>query len=501
MKFKQVLFTICLSFVLGAGVLVGVTNSKVNKAHALTAGYCLAGSMDDGAWGYDSDYVFTETSSGSGIYTLDVNIPASKQFKVIKFDSSGNTTFWFNTTVGTNSRSSIGQENNYNPGSNMSATSAINAKLAIHDISDNSTYGSCTLDIITTWNCTLTFNYSIGIPDNVELYIPGSFPYKNWDTSTKMTINEARTSATYVAKLTSLSLTYQYKVVPAVDGASFNWGNSMSNDNLSFTVTNAQNSATLNLSSYIPSATLESYNGSSWATAANMSYNFQTTNKELVLKNYDLVENQLIRFSYNSNTYKFDKVDQSSPSAACSSKQYIINNGSGDIKVTYSGKYDIYLKTTGNTPLWIQAASEVDALDFATKFLAAMRADNVCGSTQAAWSQNNLTKEGSALASTWATWKAKFENNEIMTSGARWSFSQESSNATIVEARELYVHVLTRYPSLAEWSNGPSHVNVSPIISSNIKNTTDTTVIIIVVSSISLIALGGFLLLKKKKEN
>ena len=156
-------------------------------------------------------------------------------------------------------------------------------------------------------------------------------------------------------------------------------------------------------------------------------------------------------------------------------------------------------KGAGLTNLIITYATytdEMKAEDFASDFLAAMRDNDVCGSTQSRWSDNNyerLTDGGDD--SVWSTWKDNFEALSESVQG----YFKTSENETIAEARNLYLHIITRYSSIAKWGNGPTtsgaYIGMNAILGDN--STTIATVISVIVISIAGVS---FLIFRKKKH-
>ena len=101
----------------------------------------------------------------------------------------------------------------------------------------------------------------------------------------------------------------------------------------------------------------------------------------------------------------------------------------------------------------------------------------------------------SALQAVWSDIKDGFD---ALTLGARNIIKTGTANATVSEAHNRYVHIMTRYAgqldAFEDWEVSASR-NIMPLA-----NETNAIVIITIVSVISLSAVGAFFLLRRKRK-
>lgn len=166
----------------------------------------------------------------------------------------------------------------------------------------------------------------------------------------------------------------------------------------------------------------------------------------------------------------------------------VSGSGSSNITVVNSGSYEVYMKPFAGK-FWMQENSEATATAWATSFISAT--DSICSS--GGTSANHL----SALSGIWSDQKNSFD---ALTLGARNVLIAGTANATVEDAHDRYVHIMTRYSGELDAFNGWMD-NASPsrnIISFN----SDNAVIVIVVASLmAIFATGLFFFIRKRRYN
>ena len=163
----------------------------------------------------------------------------------------------------------------------------------------------------------------------------------------------------------------------------------------------------------------------------------------------------------------------------------VSGSGGSNITVVNTGSYEIYMKPFAGK-FWMQENSENTATSWASSFISATGSICSSGGTSA--------NHESALSVIWTQQKTSFE---ALTLGARNIIKTGTANATIKDAHDRYVHIMTRYTSLDEFSDW----KVSPSRSINVIENNNYLPIIIVSSTILVAAfVGVYFFLRKKKE-
>lgn len=164
----------------------------------------------------------------------------------------------------------------------------------------------------------------------------------------------------------------------------------------------------------------------------------------------------------------------------------VSGSGTSNITVVNSGSYEIYMKPFAGK-FWMQENSTATATSWATSFLSDTGTICSVGGENA----NHL----SALQAVWSDLKDSFDD---LTLGARNIIKVGTANATVSEAHNRYVHIMTRYAgeldAFEDWEVSASR-NIMPLA-----NETNAVVIITIVSVISLSALGAYFLLRRKRK-
>ena len=187
--------------------------------------------------------------------------------------------------------------------------------------------------------------------------------------------------------------------------------------------------------------------------------------------------------------YGYNKIETGSGSVIESGD--VSGSGDSNITVVNSGSYEIYMKPFDGK-FWMQENSEATATTWASSFISATTSICSTGGTSA----DHL----SALSGIWTTQK---ENFESLTLGARTIIKTGTANATITDAHDRYIHIMTRYAgqldAFGDWTVGGSGSGTNTI---NTINNNNSGIIIAVVSTVIIVAAtGAFFILRKKKHN
>ena len=149
-----------------------------------------------------------------------------------------------------------------------------------------------------------------------------------------------------------------------------------------------------------------------------------------------------------------------------------------------------YSSNVSGVTVYVFKSYAKEAEDFAKAFTDAM----------AIPCQNENNNNKTAVSAIWGTWKSKFESmtdSSVNSTINAKSVFATSTNATVEQARTLYLHIVDRY-NLDTWTGGPvganTHVNALNINGNNMS------LIIVVISMASITAFGAFLFLRKRKE-
>ena len=185
---------------------------------------------------------------------------------------------------------------------------------------------------------------------------------------------------------------------------------------------------------------------------------------------------------------------------------YTYLSGSGDNNITVGnggGKFEVYFKPLvwldgkpkqGN--YWMQVSSTTEIISFSTRFLTAMRNDDVCGNTKAR--QDDYNKSG--IDTIWSTWKNEFDGS--LTDGARNKFKEDSSLTNVSDAAKLYLHVVDRYGSSYIWTKASAvSSRVNPVTSMGTITSNVTLIIAISLTTLSVVAVGGYFFIRRRKED
>ena len=186
----------------------------------------------------------------------------------------------------------------------------------------------------------------------------------------------------------------------------------------------------------------------------------------------------------SNNYYGYNAIETGSGSVISTHDVSEIGNDH-NIKVENSGSYEIYMKPLAGK-FWMQENSEATATAWATSFLSAT--GTICSTNGT--SADHL----SALEGIWSDQKDAFD---ALTLGARNIIKTGTANATVTDAHDRYVHIMTRYAgeldAFEDWEISGSRY-ISPIKDNN------ATLIIVVAAAIALTATGAFFLLRKKRK-
>ena len=167
----------------------------------------------------------------------------------------------------------------------------------------------------------------------------------------------------------------------------------------------------------------------------------------------------------------------------------VSGSGSSNITVVNSGSYESYMKPFASK-FWMQENSEASATSWATDFV--NQTNSIC--SNGCTSADHLD----ALKSVWTGLKNSFYS---LTLGARNIVKAGSANATVANAHDRYVHIMTRYTGeldeFRDWSVSGSRI-LLPVTSNQNSNTIG---IIVIISIVSVTAIGGFFFIRKRKEN
>lgn len=166
----------------------------------------------------------------------------------------------------------------------------------------------------------------------------------------------------------------------------------------------------------------------------------------------------------------------------------VSGSGSSNITVVNSGSYEIYMKPFA-AKFWMQENSEASATEWASSFIS--QTNSICSANGT--SADHLT----ALQGVWSSLKSSFE---ALTAGAKNILKAGTANATVKDAHDRYVHIMTRYAGqldkMGDWSVSASR-SVLPVSNQN----PNTVALIVIISLVSVTAIGGFFFIRKRKEN
>lgn len=164
----------------------------------------------------------------------------------------------------------------------------------------------------------------------------------------------------------------------------------------------------------------------------------------------------------------------------------VSGSGTGNITVVNSGSYELYMKPFSNK-FWMQENSTATATAWATSFI------NDTGSICATGGES--ADHLSALQAVWSDIKDGFD---ALTLGARNIIKTGNANATVKDAHDRYIHIMTRYSgqldAFEDWEVSASR-SIMPLA-----NDSNVIAIIAIITVISLSATGTFFLLRKKRK-
>ena len=278
----------------------------------------------------------------------------------------------------------------------------------------------------------------------------------------------------------------------------FNWLNnaaSIDNNYVKVTGWSAGTYSTIDLANW----KVTGHTGGTWGeepadtNVAVTSVKFDNDGLQVYSVSVTLPANLVFKFTDGTNWYGFGKLSTYNGQSA-REKGFVVTTDAEaedpNIKVVTAGTYEVYIKPAYNT-VWMQLNSQSEIVDFSTRFLAAMRADSVCGTTAETQKRDNKT----AIDAIWGTWQDEFEDE--LTSGAKSKFLVSNEDANVSAAASLYLHIVARYGAGYEWEGGPaaSNVTMAPIS----HNADNTMIIIAAASIISIVAVGAFFFIRKKK--
>ena len=165
-----------------------------------------------------------------------------------------------------------------------------------------------------------------------------------------------------------------------------------------------------------------------------------------------------------------------------------LGNSDANVTVLKDITMELYVKIHSVT-VWTQVSSEAEATAWAQTFLS--DTNSIC--SNGGTSANHL----SALQNIWANLKSSFEG---MTLGAKHVIDAGTANATVKDAHDRYIHIMSRYggeSGLEAFEDGPTYAakTMLPIVSKN-----NIGIIAIITGVIALSATGAFFLLRKKRK-
>ncbi len=175
-------------------------------------------------------------------------------------------------------------------------------------------------------------------------------------------------------------------------------------------------------------------------------------------------------------------------------------NENANITVSKDITVDIYFKPLCNEgyennnldhkKIYIQENSTVAASKFADNFISAT--STICST------DGQAADHSSALSDIWSTWSTNFSN---LTVGAKSEFN-ESEKQNIPNARNRYIHIVTRYTTLTLWTDGPTVTRSASGANRNVNLLSKNSAALLSTTIIALVALssfGAYALTKKKK--
>lgn len=199
----------------------------------------------------------------------------------------------------------------------------------------------------------------------------------------------------------------------------------------------------------------------------------------------ELTANSVFKVKNSDNSYYgYDAIETGSGSVIAAGD--VSGSGSGNITVVNTGSYEIYMKPFAGK-FWMQENSTATATSWCTSFLNATGSICSSGGTSA--------DHSSALSAIWSDQNTSFG---ALTLGARNIIKTGTANATVADAHDRYVHIVTRYAGVLdefdEWT-----VSSARPMNQIVKNS--NSVAIIIVTSIALLsATGAFFILRKKRK-
>ncbi len=201
--------------------------------------------------------------------------------------------------------------------------------------------------------------------------------------------------------------------------------------------------------------------------------------------NVELTAGSVFKVKNSSGTYfGYNAIETGSGSVISTGD--VSGSGTGNITVVNSGSYELYMKPFSNK-FWMQENSTATATSWATSFI--NDTGSICSTGGA--SADHL----SALQAVWSDIKDGFD---ALTLGARNIIKTGNANATVKDAHDRYIHIMTRYAgqldAFEDWEVSASR-NIMPLA-----NDSNAVAIIAIVAVVSLSALGTFFLLRKKRK-
>ena len=430
-----------------------------------------------------------QTWNGTADVRYDGEWISSTIFKVEDVDTTGWQGFKFVRKVG----------NNYYNFSSWSTD--FNKRFFIHAGSDDN--GTWENKTPTLYNVTFQVTFTSDVPEYADIYIPGAFNGWSTNVATSKMTRVSNTVFSYSAN-NLLANTYEYLVVACYSGASaVDYNHKIDTSNQSISVSAAGNvslgsrtydfatkmpqkkapegaQVQLTFASQVPNSVDIIYVGglTNWGnTKADMDAGKMTGNAGRTVFTWDIPENTYI----GDYSYKIVAMSKYTKVTAVVYADIVYGAADHDETLTIDETTLTYPLTANDYDL-----SDLGAFAFAEGFIDATK--DICADEDA----NN--KAG--LEAIWATWKSNFEG---LTEGAKSAFASSESE-TIVQARSLYLHCVTRY-SLEAWTDAPTSSNAVTTINFN-KVATNNAWIIVVISSIAIVSLlGAGLMIKRRKED
>lgn len=220
----------------------------------------------------------------------------------------------------------------------------------------------------------------------------------------------------------------------------------------------------------------------------NLSFRFDSEGLQFLNTSVSLTKGSVFKIkSSNGDYYGTGKLSEYQGQSA-NEKRYISSKTTGsdnNIAVNTTGTYEFYVKPNSEE-IWVQAASDVEATEWADGFLTATNSICSTGGTSA----DHL----SALSAIWSTQKSAYEG---MTQGARSVIKTGTANPTVKDAHDRYVHIVKRYSDLDKFDDGPV-VSQSNLLTTVFNN--NNSLLAIVLVSVGIISVAALVLIAKKKR-